>query len=583
MANFIEHLGLDFLMETEEDAYGLWTYIAQNGNGIAGYYGSPYINAHFGDAQLILRTDVSREKKSINLIGMDTHSSGPCVWSVLLSGMNIARKDADKLERRCVIRRKSDGGGMAVVNIVNADVLPSFDEGEEIKLQMVAFPARIDYFKNEKEYEAHLTKDDNGRKWLLADGMLMPTGLLRNHDPDNPEFEKDEDLDDYMLIRGTVKIFYDGTIAFGDEEQVAYIRTVIGTEYGDLEIVHTIDEVKEEQRGNLVAGATVYGVFTLSGDAAILEYEHGCVLDEPNDLSILRSTLAGADAERMRCVFADDAIYVCEYNNTTYTGCDAIIDRIKCVSQSGDIKRFASLATIVSVDEGETALPYGEGKRCVVVAENEETNYQTIAFADIDEDGRIFKLHTTANGRYRFRVDEKAKYKTPLDDGNPPPSVIRALLVRAWHHGVVEDILAEEDILRNIPNAKMYENNAKQMLETMPEGNEEQLVKNLFGYLFAKAIETAYSEKQHAGIFKKRLIVSYTPADAWNGEINTLLKPEQSKKIAAAMKLGEQFAKDFASLHPFGEPHNAAYNADLLSALLVVQQLGKLYEPKCMR
>ncbi len=49
------------------------------------------------------------------------------------------------------------------------------------------------------------------------------------------------------------------------------------------------------------------------------------------------------------------------------------------------------------------------------------------------------------------------------------------------------------------------------------------------------------------------------------------------------MELGKQFAKDFAFFHPFGEPHNDEYDADLLKALIVVQQLGKLYEPKCMK
>lgn len=49
------------------------------------------------------------------------------------------------------------------------------------------------------------------------------------------------------------------------------------------------------------------------------------------------------------------------------------------------------------------------------------------------------------------------------------------------------------------------------------------------------------------------------------------------------MELGKQFAKDFAFFHPFDEPHDVEYDADLLKALIVVQQLGKLYEPKCMK
>lgn len=583
MANFMEHLGLDFLVETEDQVRGLWGYIAQEGKAITGYYGYPYLNQHFGDAQLILRTIRNDEEKRIEVVDMDTHSSGNCVWEVYLSDMNITRKDADIMERRCVVKRKSDGGGMAVVNIVNADVLPSFDEGTELKLQMIAFPAFIEYFKDEDEYADAQPESRNGKKWLLSDGTMMPTGLMRNRDPESDEFESNEDLDDLMLVRGTVKKLYHGVFELGGEKHNAYLRCIIGTEHGDLEIVHTIDEVKEEQRDNIRVGATVNGVFTLSGDAAIYEYDQGIVLDEANDLSILRSTFAGADPERIRFVFAEDATYLAEYNNTTYTGRDEIVNRLKYVAEAADSKHFAHLATIVSVDEGDEPLPYDVGKRCIVIASGEEHNYETIAFADIDAEGRICKLVTSGNSRYHFRIDEKPKPKTPLDDVEIPKSVVEPIIMRARFHGVISDDVTDDMILNELNDARMYENNICNMLATMPTGDEKTNLGNLFGYLFAKAVETEFSEKQHVGLFKKRLVVSYTPGDAWAGEINTLLKPEQNEKIVAAMELGKQFAKDFAFFHPFDEPHDVEYDADLLKALIVVQQLGKLYEPKCMK
>ncbi len=583
MANFMEHLGLDFLVETEDQVRGLWGYIAQEGKAITGYYGFPYLNQHFGDAQLILRTIRNDEEKRIEVVGMDTHSSGSCVWEVHLSDMDIARKDADVMERRCVVKRKSDGGGMAVVNIVNADVLPSFDEGTEVKLQMIAFPAFIEYFKDEDEYANAQPESRSGKKLLLSDGTMMPTGLMRNRDPESDEFGSNENLDDLMLIRGTVKKLYHGVFALGDEKHNAYLRCIIGTEHGDLEIVHTIDEVKEEQRDNIRVGATVNGVFTLSGDAAIYEYDQGIVLDETNDLLILRSTFAGADAERIRYVFAEDAVYLAEYNGTTYSGRDAIIDRLKFVAKEANDKYFAHLATITSVDDGDEALPYKVGTRCIVLASGEENNYESIAFVEINEDGRISKLVTSSNSRYHFRVDEKPRYKTPLDDIELPKSVVEPIIMRARYHGVISDDVTDEMILNELDDARMYENNIRNMLATMPTGDEKINLGNLFGYLFAKAVETEFSEKQHVGLFKKRLVVSYTPGDAWTGEINTLLKPEENEKIVAAMELGKQFAKDFAFFHPFGAPHADEYDADLLKALIVVQQLGYLYEPKCMK
>lgn len=583
MANFMKQFGLGFLVETEDQVRSLWGYIAQEGKAIIGYYGFPYLNQHFGDVQLILRAIRNDEEKQFELVGMDTHSSGSCIWEVRLSGMNITRKDADVMERRCVVKKKSDGGGMAVVNIVNADVLPSFDEDEEVKLQMIAFPAIIEYFKDEDAYVASQPESRSGKKWLLSDGTMVPTGLLHNRDPENDEFEADEDLDDLMLIRGTVKALYPGAFELGGEKRNTYLRCVIGTEYGDLEIVHTIDDVKEAQRDNIRIGATVNGVFTLSGDAAICEYEHGLVLNEANDLSILRATFAGADPERIRFVFAEDAAYFAEYNDATYRGRDAIVERLKSVVETAGVRHFAYLATIVSVDEGDVPLPYGAGRRCIVIASEEAHNYASIAFVDIDENGRISKLVTSDNGRYHFRIDEKPKSKALLDSVEPPESVVEPIILRAQFHGIIDEGINADNILNDTKDAEVYTHNIDGMLSAMPGGDEDQNLKNLFGYLFAKAVEAAFAGKQHTGIFKKRLTVSYTPDDAWNGKINTCLKPEQSSKLTAAMKLGRQFAKDFAYFHPFGAPHDAAYDADLRKALLVVQQLGKLYEPKCMK
>lgn len=163
MAEFMEQLGLGFLMETEEQVRSLWNYIAQNGKAIEGYYGSQYLNLEFGNAQLILRTIRNEQEKSMEIVGMDTHSAGRCVWEVCLSGMNLARKDADIMERRCAVQRTGDGGGLAVVDIVNADVLPSFAEGEVVKLQMIAVPEHIEYYRDAEQYADAQQEQTDGK------------------------------------------------------------------------------------------------------------------------------------------------------------------------------------------------------------------------------------------------------------------------------------------------------------------------------------------------------------------------------------------------------------------------------------
>lgn len=404
MPYFIEHLGLESLVETEENVRGFVCHIMQEGKAIVGYYGQPYFNHHLGSAQIIVRAIRNDEEKAFNFCGIDTHSSGHCVWKAQISGMDISKKDTDILERRCVIFRADEHGGMAVLNVVNADVLPSYDEGTVIQFQVIAFPFFIEYYKNEEEYTAAQPNGKDGHKWLLGDGTLMPVGLMTNRNPKSDKFETNEELDDLTLIRGTVKGLCWGTVELFDEKADTYVRCIIDTEYGELEIVHTLEDVDESQHDNIRVGATVYGSFILSGDPAIYDYEDGCVFDEDNDLAILRSTFAGNDPERLRYALSENATYIAGYNKETVHGRDAIINRIKYV-QSKNPNYFAYNATLSAVDEDGEPLPYAVGRRCLVLAENEETNYTTIAFIELDEEGRISQIETSTNCRYHFRVE----------------------------------------------------------------------------------------------------------------------------------------------------------------------------------
>ena len=121
MANYIENLGLGFGGDSDDSYANLVRYVAQEGKCIFGYYGLPYINLHFGDCQMIARVVHNQEKDINELTGMDTHAAGPCIWKAKLSEMDINRKDADMLERRVIVHREDGSGGLAVVNLVNAD------------------------------------------------------------------------------------------------------------------------------------------------------------------------------------------------------------------------------------------------------------------------------------------------------------------------------------------------------------------------------------------------------------------------------------------------------------------------------
>lgn len=585
MLEHARNLGLDFLLEDDDTINGLLSYVAQTGDFVKGYYGLPYINKVCGNGQFILRTELTEDGK-YNVTGIDVHATSRCVWNVCLSDMNLTPKSADKLERRCAIRNK-DGGGLAVVNLVNADVLPCFDDGVEVKLQVTAFPVSIAYYKDEDAYSDDQSEGKDGKKWLVAEGSIFPVGLLTNRNPNSDMFEKDDDMDDLMLVRGTVKELWHGKMDFGEEKWNAFIRCILDTEWGELQIAHTLEDVDEKYRNNLHEGATVSALVRIMADPAIYEYENGMILDEEHDLAILRSTFEGADAERMRYVFSDDAVYVAGYDQMSYIGRDAIIDRLNYVSKENEnITVFAQMATITDVEEGEPGEEpslYGAGKRCIVISYKEKDDYSSIAFVDINEEGRISRLETSIDGRYVFSIDKKPAKNEFWQDVIIPESPITPMVSRARFHGIIGKDVTEEIVLKSTEDDWLYKQNAQRMISSMSKEDASKCYENLFGYLFAKEIERTFVEKaqEEQGMYSD-LSVEYIPADARRGEIQTLLSNAQQKKIAAAMGLGKQFFMDFSFFHPGNLPRNESFDADLVQALIVVQRLGKLYSLKCL-
>lgn len=575
--NMIENLGFDFVTESEDTFMGFLAKICEDGKPIAGYYGYPYFNLEYGDSQFIVRTQ-KEEDDRLKVAGMDTHVPGRAVWEVAISCIDLQPKNADPLSRRVVVKRVSDGGGMAVVNLINADVLPSFLEDEKIKVQMIAFPERIHYYADEDAYAAAQPEGANGRKLLLGDGSMFASGFFNNHSVDNPDNDKDHQSDNYMLIRGTVKNVVHGIIKLGDQEIPSFIRTYITTEHGDLEIAHTIDQVDESDRKNLRAGAVVSGLFVLSGDVAIYEYDKGIVRDEAHNLSLLRYTLQKGDPKRLRGVLRENSVYVSEASGMEWIGVNEIIDRFQFVRDANpDRKYFAHLATIVSIDDGDETLPYNVGQRCVIIAEDETDNYVSIAFLDMDEDGYITKLTISTNSRYHFKVDEPPKPKNILDDLKIPESAAELLLARARFHGFLDYEIDDEAVLGRLAHIKTYERNTQQILEffeMFPEVAIEDRYANVLGYLFAKSIESDHSWR-HGDSEQFRLLVSYSPEDAITGGIHTHLQPSVEEKVQSAHNYGKQFYKDvrtFCSMH-----EECRFKDEFLKAAAIVQQIGEVY------
>lgn len=427
MPCMLDAFGLKELGEDTERFIGFLRLCVAKGYSVEGYRGV-YCCFDYGDMSFIVR--IKREKTEDNALeisGVDTHLIGDAFWHVRV----IAREegDPDDFACQCVVEAaEEDKGGIAVVHVLCADILPTCASGTLLDLQMCAFPLDIHYYDTEEDYVADPTSHlplpqaiieadaREGKKKphfaILGEGTVCPLGLFANQDGEKADIGKD-----VVYLRGTVKKVRKGDLI--DAKDAFYIVTV-DTQFGPLDIVHTGEGMTEEARSRIHEGATVATLCILSGDAMVKRHESGLSRNEDSHLLLLSGIFANEDPERLRAIAAPDLRYISSYNKHTWEGLEAVLDRIRYVQESCNRYR-GHLGTVVGVRQPphQPRLPYGVGKRCVRLyaetADGEE-DFGTL-FVTLGDNGKLTAFDVTDSEPYDVVIDP------PVDDTATPPHV----------------------------------------------------------------------------------------------------------------------------------------------------------------
>jgi len=577
MANMLENYGLGYLAEEDDTFMGLVSHVAREGKALCGYYDVPYFYLYTGDSEFWLKTQ-RRSDGNLEVTGLDTHAGNFCVWDMVHTGIDLTPKDAPPMSHVAMFHPSETSGGLLPVELITADVLPSLMKDDKIQMQMVALPLDISYYADEDEYAEACPEDEDGHKWLMAMGSMAPVMFLYNHEPSRYEEGKEYESDRYVQFTATVKAVSNGVFEMNGEKHKTYIRCLADTKYGELEFNHALDQVPEEQRKNIRAGAVISGTCILSGDAAIYAYEQGIVKDFEHNLKLLRYTLVKGDPERMRSVLAENAVYESELSGKEYVGPQEIIYWFRYVHENRDNEHSAHFATITEVDE--EVLEFPVGTRCIALAPGEEKDYEALVFLTVDADGMISRIEFSTDSRYHFKVDEPYKVKTPLDDYEIPNSVAEPIILRAKFLGLIDAEATEEYVIKGIDNYAELEQNAQRMLDALqknPQPDVEVALENIMGYLFAKAVEQTVNERKAAKDPGFRLAASFSPADAFDGKLSTMLSSGEHVALERAMRRAKQFFTDVKTYAMLTEVEEDNFPGLYKEAAIVVQRLGQLY------
>lgn len=572
--NRFDNLNLGFLAEDEDTVGGLVGLAIKEGKVRTGYSGNSYINYEPGDAQFVVRVIHDKNTGTNEAVGLDVHAAGCGIWEVVVSGVAMDYTEKDALQKRLVVN-KPDGSGMAVVDLLNADVLPSVLPGERIKIQVAAFPLELDYFKDEEEYDGSLQKDIFGRSVGIENGSVFPVGLLHNG---TPELEERPDQDDeswgYTMVRGIVKRLFQGKLSLYGEELNPFIRCLIETQFGDLEIVHAFDQIKKEQLENVKEGAIVSCLCSLSADAGIFQYDKGAVYDEKNDLILFKDAMIRQTTDRLSDSLTEDVICISS-NGQKRTGKEDVLGFLEAI---GSERTKQGLHTkcwdaIAEEQEGKADKPEDvKGRSCLVIGyEENDYQYESTVDLDVNEDGRISRI-TFRNGTIpTVRIDEyNSMDKSDDEEFTPVTDPLLAMATRAKFIGFLEYDEDEEieEMVSSALNDEDVRGRAQEATALMgfPSWKMEHLYK-LSEILFLKAFEMQYAWKKLAPYEYRSVEDIYKSTDC-----DCKIK-EAEELFEEIQKTSKHFQHDIEKLESLRESEN--FKEIALKVFVFIQLLGK--------
>ena len=240
-----------------------------------------------------------------SIMGFNIHKKGDCFWRLFVGPQGKVNVDERNPYFFTVMFKDENGDGTLPINIIHADVIPSFLEDDYIVMQVAAFALSVEYI------------EDEGSKSMISPDIrsLIPLDIT------------DSDNSPLVRIKGSVfKVAKRKVSMVGQEAE--FLDVAVRIPYGVVEMVHTLDMVKPEQRNLIEEGKSYDAVCVLSGDVAVGEYQQGAIRDEKNFSRLMRSCFAESDFSRLCGVLSEKCRFF-EENENVASGREQVLKYLK--------------------------------------------------------------------------------------------------------------------------------------------------------------------------------------------------------------------------------------------------------------
>ena len=403
-------MDLQYLVENEKASRELLRMAEEKGRQVPAYSGV-YCNLHFNSVQVIAGGVMDPETGTLDLRTGHVHNAGTSLWRCRVL-RDITPEGSSELDRRLLVEPVSGRKDFTVVDVMNADILPSYAPGEVIEMQTVAkthkvlfFPDRESCIRSEEEWRMVLPRMERTSK-PLREGCPIPLGFLSSDAPDKggkgwivPAAEKDS----LVYLKGTVlsRSWFDVDVPgpYGKEIQKRVFTCKIGTDFGKLQLI-----LRRDQYHLAVAGTTIAAFCTIQGDVMIGDYDYGKIVDPDHDRMVLRDAFSSGRMDRLLPVLSEDCAVFVENGGRAAFGREDVVAYLAGLYEQfrrrGDACSFYGV--VDSCAEGKPAIG---GSRCVVAGQGGEAEADDALHLSVNCDvaGRIRYLWLRSCRGFRIR------------------------------------------------------------------------------------------------------------------------------------------------------------------------------------
>lgn len=420
---------LEHLVEDEKSVRAFLMAAVYGGTPVKAYSGL-YFNKWYKNLQIVVGSVIKDEEKGMEIVSSNAHCAGMSIWKCRVIE-EITPPNSSELDMRLMVEPLPDdeheSKSFTVVDVMNADVLPSYAPGEIIQLQVIAKADKIDFYADEEAFskaegqKVKLPFGENGEKEeqmiTIADGYPMPSGFMNNHTKTTKEADAADctDEDKWVYLRGKIlKLGTYSALFEGNEEheEVKWVLPAIpvDTYFGRIDIMFNAAWISEEQKEQMAAGNIISTVCEIQGDALVYEYEKGMVINKKNNMMAVRYAFSSGRMKRLLPILADSCRFYTDAHNMEIVGKEEIVkyldEKYRYITEDQKCRQFTAYGFVVNDEEEieQYSLQHKYGETCVAIGldDGNEKGWSQFAFLEYDDEEKICGINLTNGDHYQF-------------------------------------------------------------------------------------------------------------------------------------------------------------------------------------